>query len=100
MEFRKTVMITLYAKQKKRHRCTDQLIFNKDVKAIQWMKRSLQRLELEQRNIHRQKTNVNPNLVSCIRSIPKWIVSIKVKCKHPKHSRKKKDMSTVLGIYD
>ena len=24
MEFRKTVMITLYAKQKKRHRCTEQ----------------------------------------------------------------------------
>ena len=26
MEFRKMVMITLYAKQKKRHRCTEQLL--------------------------------------------------------------------------
>ena len=26
MEFRKTVMITLYAKQKKRHRCTEQTL--------------------------------------------------------------------------
>ena len=27
MEFRKMVMITLYAKQKKRHRCTEQTFF-------------------------------------------------------------------------
>ena len=26
MEFRKMVMITLYAKQKKRHRCTEQIL--------------------------------------------------------------------------
>ena len=29
MEFRKMVMITLYAKQKKRHRCTEQTLWEK-----------------------------------------------------------------------
>ena len=35
MEFRKTVMITLYEKQKKRHRCTEQT-FGLDGRRREW----------------------------------------------------------------
>ena len=61
MEFKKMVMITLYAKQKKRHRCTEQTFGL-------WEKARVGRSErITLKQIYYQGWNRSPALVGCMR---------------------------------
>ena len=65
MEFRKMVMITLYAKQKKRHRCTDELyIWTLWEKARVWCS---ERTALKQ--VYYHGWNRSPAQAGCMRQV-------------------------------
>ena len=63
MEFRKMVMITLYAKQKKRHRCTEQTF------GLCGRRRGWDGLREQHRNVYYLGWNRSPAQVGCMRQV-------------------------------
>ena len=63
MEFRKMVMITLYARQKKRHRCTEQNFGLWEKGRVGWSERTA----LKQ--VYYQGWNRSPAQVGCVRQL-------------------------------